>query len=593
MRKTRFRVCYIIASVLLMWMILGGCKNDTKPPKKDDKITDTVLDEQDDSSNNNQNDENSNGQEEAGNDANIPVAEPVEYAMHTGSVEVKEDLIYNDDFEGDSTLFTGRGAAKVEIVSSKAQAASNSLYVSGRTALWNGATVDLSEELMAGEKYVINGWVLYEEGPNQLQIDCKLEKNNSEYLSFASALANRGEWTEISGSIIIPAGTSSASVYFETGAANGELLDFYIDSILIGQETAIVDRGELPSLKEVYKDLFSMGVAVTASEIPPDRQELIKQQFNRLTPGNELKPDSVLDHATSISDPKYDDNPAISFKRVESILEFAKESNIPVRGHTLVWHSQTPRWFFAEGYSLDANAPLVSKELMLKRMENYIRQVLEYAQTNYPGLIYAWDVVNEAINPGEGDENGFRVKESLWYEVIGPDFVEKAFEYARKYADPDVKLFYNDYNTEEKGKMLHIIKLVKGLKEKGLIDGIGLQTHLTIDNPSLVDVNTSLMEYGELGLEIQITELDMGLTDNSEEELIRQAKRYKRLFMFIKNIHESGAANITNVTFWGLSDDISWLNKPSQPSYPLLFDNYLLQKPAFWGVIQSPDIPLY
>ena len=157
MRKTRFRVCYIIASVLLMWMILGGCKNDTKPLKKDDKITDTVLDEQDDSSNNNQNDENSNGQEEAGNDANIPVAEPVEYAMHTGSVEVKEDLIYNDDFEGDSTLFTGRGAAKVEIVSSKAQAASNSLYVSGRTALWNGATVDLSEELMAGEKYVING----------------------------------------------------------------------------------------------------------------------------------------------------------------------------------------------------------------------------------------------------------------------------------------------------------------------------------------------------------------------------------------------------------------------------------------------------
>ncbi|NLO10502.1 MAG: glycoside hydrolase [Clostridiales bacterium] len=593
MRKSSLRRFFIIASVLLMSMILGGCKNDTKSPEKDDKIADTATD-QNAPEDNNTNDENTDGQDEAGKDVNhTPVAEPVEYTMHMGSVEVKEDLIYEEDFEGDSTLFVGRGAAKVEIVSGKAQIGSNSLFVSGRTALWNGATVDLSEELIDGEKYVIDGWVLYEEGPNQLQIDCKVERNNNQYLSFASTMAKRGEWTKIEGSIIIPEDTNTASVYFETGFADGALLDFYIDGITLKREIAIVDRGEIPSLKEVYKDLFSMGVAVTASEIPEGRQELIKQQFNSLTPGNELKPDSLLDHATSMSDPKYDDNPAISFQRVKPILDFAQEANIPVRGHTLVWHSQTPRWFFAVGYSTATDAPLVSKELMLKRMENYIRQVLEYAQTNYPGLIYAWDVVNEAINPGEGDENGYRAKESLWYEVVGPEFIEKAFEYARKYADPDVKLFYNDYNTEEKGRLLYMKKLVKELKEKGLIDGIGLQTHLTIDNPSLMDVNTSLLEYGELGLEVQITELDMGMTDNSEEELMRQAMRYKRLFMFINNAHESGGANITNVTFWGLSDDISWLNKPSVPSYPLLFDNYLLQKPAFWGVIQSPDIPLY
>ncbi len=592
MKKCKSRRCYIIASVLLIAMILSGCKNDTKPPIKDKNIADTVV-EQGDSSDNGHNDEDGNSQVDTTNELDNPVDEPVKYTMHMGSVEVNEDLIYEDDFEGGSTLFKGRGAAKVEIISSKAKAGYSSLYTRGRTELWNGATVELSEELMDGEKYVINGWVLYEDGPDQLQFDCKIERNSNQYLSFASALVKRGEWTEIEGSIIIPKDTDTASVYFETGAADGELVDFYIDGISIKQEIAIVDRGEIPSLKEVYKELFSMGVAVTASEIPYERQELIKQQFNSLTPGNELKPDSVLDHATSISDPIYDDNPAISFERVKPILDFAQKANIPVRGHTLVWHSQTPRWFFAEGYSLNANAPLVSKELMLKRMENYIRQVLEYSQINYPELIYAWDVVNEAINPGEGDENGFRVKDSLWYEVIGPEFVEKAFEYARKYADPDVKLFYNDYNTEDMGRMLHMKKLVRDLKEKGLIDGIGLQTHLTIDSPSLVDVNTSFMEYGELGLEVQITELDMGLTDNSEEELIRQAKKYKRLFMFIKNANESGAANITNVTFWGLSDDISWLNKPSQPSYPLLFDNYLLQKPAFWGAIQSPDIPLY
>lgn len=592
MKKHTIRICYILASILLMSMILGGCKKDTVPQKKEDNKVDTVT-KPNVSDDNKQKDDNGESEVEAGNDIDTPVVKPVEYVMHMGTVEVKENLIYNDDFEGDSTLFTGRGAAKVEIVSNTAQVGSNSLFVSQRTALWNGATVNLSEDLMDGEKYLVNGWVYYELGPDQLQFDCKVERNNNEYLSFASAMAKKGEWTQMAGSIIIPGDTSTASVYFETGFAGGELIDFYIDDITIKSEVATADRGELPSLKEAYKDLFSIGVAVTANEIPADRQDLIKQQFNSLTPGNELKPDSVLDHATSTSDPKYDDNPAVSFKRVEPILEFAKEANIPVRGHTLVWHSQTPRWFFTEGYSTAADAPLVSKELMLKRMENYIRQVLEYTQTNYPGLIYAWDVVNEAVNPGEGDENGLRIKDSLWYEVIGPEFIEKAFEYARKYADPDVKLFYNDYNTEEKGRLLYMKKLVKGLKEKGLIDGIGLQTHLTIDNPSLVDVNTSLMEYGELGLEVQITELDIGLTDNSEDELMRQAKRYKRLFMFIKNVHESGGANITNVTFWGLSDDISWLNKPSVPNYPLLFDNYLLQKPAFWGAILSPDIPLY
>lgn len=585
-----FRICFITAMVLLIAVFLEGCNKDIQLPKEDintKPIEDTSDDpEQEDEPEVIQND----SEHDEDDDSEV---EPEGYAMHMGTVEIEEDIIYEDDFEGDKTEFTGRGSAKADIVSDQAQTGANSLYVSGRTSLWNGATVDISDELNDGEKYIINAWVFYDVGPAEVQFDCKVERNNNQYLDFASTMAKRGEWTEIVGSILIPEDTNSASVYFETGFADGELIDFYVDDIIIYKEVAHVNRGELPLLKEVYKDLYSMGVAVTASEIPPDRRELIKEQFNSLTPGNELKPDSILDYATSISDPKFDDNPAVNFDRVKPILDFAQEANIPVRGHTLVWHSQTPRWFFTEGYSQSADTPLVSKELMLKRMENYIRQVLEYTQTNYPGLIYCWDVVNEAINPGEGDENGLRVKESLWYEVVGPEFIEKAFEYARKYADPDVKLFYNDYNTEDKGRMLHIKKLVKGLQEKDLIDGIGIQTHIKIDSPSLVDINSSLMEYGELGLEIQITELDMGLLDDSEEELLRQAMRYKRFFAFINKLKETGIANITNVTFWGLTDEISWLNKPGISNYPLLFDKYLLQKPAFWGVVLSPDIPLY
>lgn len=621
MRKRTYKQFILIITLLVTGVILCAC-NKSKSDKQaspvetegkgqtdssndsegegseaDDKDSDNAaidkgIDEQSNAEGNNGNNEGTD--KEGSTDIEDTKKDEWNYAASYGTVEVKEDIIYSEDFEDNSTDFTGRGSAKAVITSDEAAEGSNSLFISERAQLWNGTTVDLSKLLEVNENYIINAKVLYTDGPATSQIDCKVEKNSSEYLSFASTIAKKGEWTEITGSIIIPTGTTTASVYFETAYAGGDMIDFYVDSISIIKVSAIADRGELPALKEAYKNLYSIGVAGTVSEITPkERQELIMGQFNSLTPGNELKADSVLDYAACISDPKYDDNPAISFDRVKPILDFAKEAGIPVRGHTLVWHSQTPRWFFAEGYSNDPNAPLVSKELMLKRMENYIKNVLEYAQTNYPGLIYAWDVVNEAVNVGDGEEGGLRSKDSLWYQVIGPEFIEKAFEYARKYADPQVKLFYNDYNTEEYAKYISIIKLVKGLKEKGLIDGIGLQCHFTIDSPSLIDVDQSIRKFGELGLEIQITELDMGMPDNTEEQYIRQAKRYKRFFTMLKSYKEENVANITNVTFWGLSDDVSWLNKPGQPSYPLLFDKYLLQKPAFWAAMMSPDIPLY
>lgn len=403
----------------------------------------------------------------------------------------------------------------------------------------------------------------------------------------------KGVWTELEGRIDIPQDMTSVGLYFENryDALEEDIVDFYIDDVVVTKETIDVVRGDIPSIKEVYEDYFTIGFAATVSETPKSRQGLMKDQFNSFTTGNELKPDSLLDYQTCISDPKYDDNPQVTFKNAQYLLDFAKEADIPMRGHTLVWHSQTPRWFFAQGYSKAEDAPLVSKELMLKRMENYIKNVLEYVQTNYPGLIYAWDVVNEAIEVGDGQPGFYRSNDSYWYQIIGEEFLEKAFEYARKYADPEVKLFYNDYNTEQVSKMNAIYDVAEMLKSKGLIDGIGLQTHIGDNSPSIADIDASIRRYAQLGLEIQITELDMFLTDNSPEALMKQASRYKRLFLNLTYLKSEGIANITNVTFWGLSDDISWLSKPGVPTYPLLFDQYLVQKPAFWGAILHPDIP--
>ena len=583
---TRIRHLNIRLFIMILFLLsfLAGCNNSgssnaLKPGDKTDNIdTETEVNKGDHDGNEN----NGSNKEET----LLP-------EIHYGNVQIDQKIVFHEGFESGDSDFYGRGTAEIEMVSGKAYEGSNALLTSGRTDFWNGPIVDLTNILEPNSNYVVKAYIMYEDGPDSIQMDCMLEKNESHYLKFGSALVEKGVWTELNGRLIVPEDTKTVKLYFETNTESEKnCVDFYIDGVELVKETAHAVRGDIPSLKEIYKDYFTIGFATTVYEASESRQGLMTEQFSSFTIGNELKPDSLLDYEKSISDPKYDDNPQVTFKNVEYLLEFAKKANLPLRGHTLVWHSQTPRWLFTEGYSKGENAPLVSKELMLKRLENYIKNVLSYLQTNYPGVIYCWDVVNEAIEVGDGEPGFYRSKESYWYQIIGPEFVEKAFEYARKYADPEVKLFYNDYNTEQVIKMNAIIDLVQDLKSKGLIDGIGLQSHIGIDSPSIADIENSIRKYAELGLEIHITELDMYLTDNSEEAFAKQASRYKRLFLVLQHLKKQNLANITNVTFWGLSDETSWLNKPSVPNYPLLFDKYLIQKPAFWGVVMHPDIPL-
>lgn len=358
--------------------------------------------------------------------------------------------------------------------------------------------------------------------------------------------------------------------------------DFYISSL----------DEEIPSMYEYWKDYFSIGIAITKGELLNDfKGDLIVQQFNSMTCGNEMKPDALLDReATKLEGTET--CPVLKFDSCDEMLSFCVDHNIKMRGHTLVWHSQTPDWFFMEGYSNKQDAVFASREVMLERMENYIRLVMEYVNTTYPGVVYAWDVVNEAIAPGDGGENGMRMSDSLWYQTIGSDFVEKAFEYARKYAAPEQKLFYNDFNTYEPAKRIAILELVNKIKEQGNIDGIGMQSHIGMSSPTLLDYEETIRKFGETGLEIQITELDINLDSNSEEDFMKEGTRYKRLFFTFKSLVDTGAANITNITIWGLTDEGSWLNKDGK-RYPLLFNQVLETKPAFWGVLMDEGIPLY
>ncbi|TDE17326.1 endo-1,4-beta-xylanase [Dyadobacter psychrotolerans] len=329
------------------------------------------------------------------------------------------------------------------------------------------------------------------------------------------------------------------------------------------------------TLKEAYKDYFPIGVAVAPRNLSGAESELIKQQFSSITPENAMK-----------MGPIHPEKNRYNWKDADAIVDFGVRNGIRVRGHTLCWHSQTPRWFFT-----DSVGTPVTREELLARLKQHITEVM----TRYKGKIYAWDVVNEAV-PDTGKSI---YRESKFYQIIGEDYIQKAFEYAHA-ADPEAKLFYNDYNTESAVKREKIYQLVKKLKDKNVpIDGVGLQAHWSIYEPTQAELEKSITQFAGLGLAVQITELDVSVypkeherrekkeTDRGEftaEMQQKQSAHYKMLFDTFRKYK----ATVTGVTFWNVSDKSSWLDNfpiAGRKDYPLLFDQNYQPKKAYAGVV--------
>ena len=345
------------------------------------------------------------------------------------------------------------------------------------------------------------------------------------------------------------------------------------------------------ALKELCSKYFTLGVGINGSTLEnqtlniPQYMELSKKHFNSCTMTNLMKSCYILNQEKSKENLlNGDPSPALSFDSIDPTLQWCMENDMKMRGHTLVWHTQAPEWFFKEGYLEDGE--YVDKETMLFRMESYIKQLLTHVQENYPGVIYCWDVVNEAVDPDSpapGSDFLCRTKlgdaPNPWYETIGEDYVEMAFTYARKYADEDVKLFYNDYNTFQTQKMNAIYTLCSSLKEKGLIDGIGMQGYWGITYPDITSIETAIKKYAGLDLEIHITELSIGVDEENEEQFEKQAKQYGRVFVMLRNLDTAygGPANITNVTLFGLVDHY----REGDTTNSRIFDKNYEPKPAF------------
>lgn len=332
-------------------------------------------------------------------------------------------------------------------------------------------------------------------------------------------------------------------------------------------------EGTIPALKDVYAGKFDFGTAAPRSAFTDIKlMKLMKEQFSILTPENELKPDAVLDVAGSqklIQETGDETSVAVRFDAANGLLRFAANNGLKVHGHTLLWHNQTPVTFFHEGY--DSKNPLVSRDIMLGRMENYIRNVMEYLQTTYPGVVVSWDVLNEAIDDGTG-----KLRNSNWLKVVGEDYPSYAFAFARKYAEKGTLLYYNDYNTAYPGKRKGIISLLKTLMKDGNIDGYGFQMHHKSGEPSMEMITKSVEEIAALGLKLRVSELDVGISTRSEISLQKQAEKYAAVMKLMLRFSDQTEA----VQVWGIKDDMSWRSKES----PLLFDAARNPKPAFFAV---------
>ncbi|MCU0340560.1 MAG: endo-1,4-beta-xylanase [Spirosomaceae bacterium] len=333
---------------------------------------------------------------------------------------------------------------------------------------------------------------------------------------------------------------------------------------------------ETPTLKKTYKDYFVMGVAVAPRMMDAGPEaDLIKAQFGSMTAENAMKMGPIHPEEN-----KYNWAPA------DKIADLAVQNGLKLRGHTLCWHEQTPRWFFTDSTGKD-----VTKDVLLARLKQHITDVV----SRYKGKIYAWDVVNEAV-PDGGTEIYRKTK---FYEIIGEEYIEWAFRYAHE-ADPNCRLFYNDYNTENPVKREKIYQLIKGLRQKGVpIHGVGLQGHWSIYEPTAEALEASITKFASLGLKVQITELDVsvyaknqpktdipyqGKAEFTQEMNDKQAAHYKMLFEVMRKHKDK----LTGVTFWNLSDKSSWLdNFPirGRKDFPLLFDANFQPKKAFFEVV--------
>lgn len=537
-----------------------------------------------------------------------PTAKPTATPTATPAGEFAEKTYLSTGFEDGTDGFTGRGAAKVAVASGGRSG--NCLSVTGRTSTWNGAELNVTDSIVKGATYSISVWVKQTTSSDQtikLSANLTVSGQDSYPAIKEETTLKSGVWTKIEGTYEVPESFSKLTFYVEGPSGN---FDFLVDDLTITQTTAGKEPFNpegLTSIKDTYSGIFErMGNVVSYNTSwnngyqmqNDDTMKFVKHHFNSYTLENELKPAQILSDwsgTISVSEAKklgyvipdgYTESTVgkLNFDSVDKILEIANQYGLQMRGHVMQWHQQTSTRFFKEGYS--SSGANVSKEVMDKRLEFYIRSVMKHVMdkekslTGKAGsLVYCWDITNEYTHRTNDPAA------TSWMDVYGdmglkPTYVKKAYEVAydelKQYGlQKDITLFYNDYNEYDVAdEIVELINYINEGEEAKICGGIGMQSHITVNYPSLEKYGTAVDKFLATGLQVQVTELDIGIEDGQTEEDL--ANHYSDIMKLLISKQENrdksvNARGITGVTVWGLYDAISW----RKPTSCLLFGESL------------------
>ncbi len=381
-----------------------------------------------------------------------------------------------------------------------------------------------------------------------------------------------------------------------------------VEEIKAGEAVVQENWLDVPAIKDAYKDYFDyFGFAVPETQLSNDSiMKGISYQASCFTCENECKPDFIFNWAGpgTLTDFRAEDGKTYEvpstlsgFTRLDKILNIAKKYGMKMRGHVLVWHNQTPTWFFRENYSADG--AFVDKAIMTARQEWYIKSVLEFVHqwekenNDNKRIILTWDVVNEACTDGGWTDNPMRT-ESPWFKIYGDDtFIVNAFRFANRYAPADVKLAYNDYSCYAPNKTKAICRVVQNIQadRNARIDVVGMQSHVSMSYPTLADYEKAVQAFLALGVDVQVTEMEIAFGGRlaTQEDLAKLYANYFNLFLKYRKL--PGQHGISGVTLWGTKDEVSWIRNNADASNkvqrPLLFEKEYECKPAFWSVLET------
>lgn len=531
---------------------------------------------------------------------------------------------------------------------------------------------DITDAVELGEEYQYSFWAklsdVYKDAPEeQRNVDFApfyVSGGEATYLgSYSTGVLSgeitktltAGEWTKFSGTFNVPKTADQIVIriieqgtnYGQGDCVKGAYCVTGVSMKKITRPKPEIEK-DIPEWKTSVTESLGndsiAGTAIMLSEISDDTlMELVEKHFNAVTFGNELKPDALFNYqidgnsvptktitfeGEELQVPIVNDaGDSLDFSRADAMADKILEWNnahpdqkIRIRGHVLVWHSQTQEWFFHENY--DITKPYVNKETMNRRLEWFISSVFDHyfgeaANGKYDGLFYGWDVVNEAVIGNTYRTDKVSAAESLseirhgnnsswWHVYESNEFIINAFKYANKYAPANVELYYNDFGETDNTKCEGIVKLINDVKsaEGTRLDAFGMQAHYNVDGFSAAQFKSVAKKYAQAAGKVQLTELDFkasstydGTAATKESEYTKMAYCHKNLYEAIKALKAEGA-NVSGITVWGVIEPNSWLHSQSNlgggasgsAQCPLLFDGNYKAKPAYWAYVDATKL---